>query len=369
MKYMTRTRVVVKDHQLDTFKNFENFFDSSTDLFCVAGFDGYFKRINPAVSKLLEYSTEELLSRPINDFIYHKDKERTSSARNNLRKRIPLFDFENRYLTKSGDVVWLLWTSIPIEEEGLVYAVAKNITHKKELEQERKNHLKELTKINNEFKQLTYSTAHDLRSPVNNMLAVFELLDASKINDPETLEYISILKSTTDSLKQSLNEYVDLLNLKNSINTNTEEIDLNESLNEVLLSIKSLIKNSNTTIKVDFSNVDKVNFNNAYLKSIFLNLITNSIKYSKKDTYPEITICSERNNNRTQLIISDNGIGFDMEKVKDKIFGLHQKFNDHSDSNGIGLYLVYNHITNLGGNIKLESEVNEGAKFIITFKE
>jgi signal transduction histidine kinase len=115
--------------------------------------------------------------------------------------------------------------------------------------------------------------------------------------------------------------------------------------------------------------VEKINFNKAYLKSIFLNLITNSLKYSKKNCLPMISIYSKNNNGTNELIISDNGIGFDMDQVKDKIFGLHQKFNTNIDSNGIGLYLVYNHITNLGGTIRVESEINEGATFIITFKD
>jgi len=58
-----------------------------------------------------------------------------------------------------------------------------------------------------------------------------------------------------------------------------------------------------------------------------------------------------------------------MNVVKDKIFGLHQKFHNHVDSKGIGLYLVYNHIISLGGNITVESKINEGAKFIISFKD
>ncbi len=70
-----------------------------------------------------------------------------------------------------------------------------------------------------------------------------------------------------------------------------------------------------------------------------------------------------------QLIFSDNGLGFNMDKVKDKIFGLHQKFHDHIDSKGIGLYLVYNHVTSLGGQIAVESEVNKGATFIISFND
>jgi signal transduction histidine kinase len=62
-------------------------------------------------------------------------------------------------------------------------------------------------------------------------------------------------------------------------------------------------------------------------------------------------------------------MGFDMEVVKDKIFGLNQKFHNHIDSKGIGLYLVYNHVTSLGGHITVESKINEGAKFTISFKD
>jgi PAS domain S-box-containing protein len=354
--------------ELDSFKDFEAFFDISQDLLVIAGFDGYFKRINPAVCNLLGYTNEELLSKPINEFVYFDDQLITTKARSDLRRKKSLYNFENRYITKDGSIVWLLWTSLPIENKNLVYAIAKNITHKKELEEERNNHLTELTKINNEFKQLTYTTAHDLRSPVNNMLSVFELIDPSKITDTETQEFISILQSITLTLRQTLNESIEVLDKKNESNIFTEELNLNVSLNEVLLSIKTLIQNSDTTINVDFTEFENVTFNKASLKSVFLNLITNSIKYSKPCSQANITITSRKFKKRKQLIIADNGIGFDMNLVKDKIFGLHEKFHNNVDSHGIGLYLVYNHITNLGGQIVVESKVNEGAKFIITFK-
>ncbi|HEX9153027.1 MAG TPA: HAMP domain-containing sensor histidine kinase, partial [Flavobacterium sp.] len=206
-----------------------------------------------------------------------------------------------------------------------------------------------LTKINKDLKHLSYTTSHDLKSPVNNLLSVFSLIDISKINDPETLEFISILKSTTETLRQTLKNSVDELIHKDELNAPVEQLSLNENLNEVLFSINSLIENSKITIDVDFSEIAEINFNKEYLKSIFLNLITNSIKYSKPDILPSISIISKKVNGTSQLIYSDNGLGFDMEKVKDKIFGLHQKFHNHIDSNGIGLYLIYNHITNLGG--------------------
>ena len=111
----------------------ELFFELSPDLLCIAGYDGFFKRINPAVSRLLGYTNAELFSRPINDFVYHEDQNTTSTVRGELTKANPLFNFENRYLTKSGDIVWLSWTSLPAESYKLIFSIAKNITHKKTL--------------------------------------------------------------------------------------------------------------------------------------------------------------------------------------------------------------------------------------------
>lgn len=353
---------------LKTDYHFDNFFNISADFICIAGFDGYFKRINPAVSKLLGYSDEELYAKPINSFVYTPDLKITIETREQVYKNKPLLNFENRYLTKSGDIVWLSWTSMPVESEKLVYAIAKNITHKKKMEEERNLLIANLTQINKELTVLSHKTSHDLKSPINNMLSVFNLIDVSKINDPETLELIEILKLTSKNLKQTLNDSIDELVENESINTQIEVVNLNESLSEVLASINSLVRDSRAIINIDFSAFENISFNKAYIKSIFLNLVTNSIKYAKPYQVPIITIESRKVNGVNQLVFSDEGLGFDMDKVKDKIFGLYQKFHSNIDSNGIGLYLVYNHITSLGGRIAVESKINEGATFIISFK-
>jgi len=346
---------------------YELLFDLSPDLLCIAGYDGYFKRINPAVSNLLGYTMEELYARPINDFIYHEDQETTSKVREELTKAKPLMNFENRYVTKSGEIVWLSWTSLPVETDQLIFAIAKNITHKKRQESERNVMLAKLTKVNKDLKQLTYTTSHDLRSPVNGFLSLLSLLDVSKISDPPTLELIEVIKYAGENLKQTLNNYVDSLSIKYSVEK--EEVDLQEALDNVLKSIHSLIRTSKATIHIDFAKLRKINFNLGYMESIFLNLITNSIKYARPDVSPVISIYTEKVAEISRLIVSDNGTGFDMEKVKDKIFGLHQQFHDYTDSKGIGLYLVHTHVTSLGGEVHVESKINEGTTFIISFKE
>lgn len=347
---------------------YELFFDLSPDLLCIAGYDGYFKKINAAVSKTLGYSFEELYARPINDFVFEEDKDITASVRHELTRARPLHNFENRYLTKSGEIVWLSWTSLPVEKDRLIFAIAKNITHKKKIEAERNALLANLAQMNKELQQVTYTTSHDLRSPVNNLLSIFQLMDTSRVRDQETREFLDVLQTAGGRLQQTLNNYIDLLKEKNSSQAIVEEINLPETLDEVLQSISSLVTTSGASIRHDFSAADSVKFDKAYLKSVFLNLLTNSIKYARPDRPPEISIHTEKEDRFIHLIVADNGLGFDMEKVKDDIFGLHQKFHAHADSKGIGLYLVHNHVTSLGGKIKAESTVNEGTKFTISFR-
>jgi PAS domain S-box-containing protein len=353
----------------DPLYKFEHFFELSPELLCIASFDGYFRKINPAVSKLLGYTNEELLSQPINNFVYDDDKVLTQASREIVMNSTPLINFENRYQTKSGEIVWLSWTSMPSPKDRLVYAIAKNVTAKKKLEEERNLQLASLTNINKELKQLSYATSHDLRSPVNNLISLFNLLDPSKISDKETKEYIEILKLTAENLKEVLNNSVDTLIKKDKLPVVLEIVHLDDSLASVISAINALIEVSQAQIIADFSAFKTIRFSRAYMDSIFLNLITNSIKYAQPGLAPVISIKSVITDNNRQLVITDNGMGFDMEKVKDKIFGLNQKFHHHVDSKGIGLYLVYNHITNLNGSIDLQSDINKGAKFTISFKE
>lgn len=354
-------------HKIGEDYKLEMFFELSEDFLCIAGYDGYFKRANPAFLKVLGYSEEEIFSRPIDEFVFSEDRGKTSMKRESLTNNTSLFNFENRYLTKSGDIIWMSWTSIPLHKDGLVYAIAKDITLAKQIEEERHQLLTNLSKKNKDLKQLSYRTSHDLRSPVNNIMALTEMIDISKIQDEDTLELLALLKLSTDGLKENLNEFVDSLTKNdNDQFSQFEEVHINNCLEKVKSSISSLLGNSKTTFNVNFSEVSTVKFNKTYLESIFLNLITNSIKYTRPNHPPEVSICTKKNEEDIQIIFSDKGLGFDMERDQKKIFGLNQRFHQHLDSKGVGLYLIYNYISSVGGQIEVESKLNEGAMFIIT---
>ena len=318
--------------------NLERFFSISPDILCIVGYDGYFKKINPALPSLLGYTKEELMQIPIIEFVHKDDKQLTTSARDNLKRKIPLFNFENRYVSKSGESIWLSWTSISEEENQIIYAVAKDITHVKKLEEERNLLLLNLTRLNADLKKFTYMVSHDLRSPVSNVISLFSLLDLTKIKDPETLEYIEFLNEANLEMDHTLNRYVDAISTDKKINAEVKFLNLNDNLNSVKHSINELIKISKVTFEVDFSKVTHLRFNEYYLQSIFLNLISNSLKFLEPNRELVIKISSHKCGEEPQLIFSDNGIGFDMNSVGDDIFKIHQKFSDNSESKGIGLY-------------------------------
>ena len=121
-------------------------------------------------------------------------------------------------------------------------------------------------------------------------------------------------------------------------------------------------------IKLDFEKVSIININKAFLESILLNLLTNSIKYKSENRKLKITITTDQIDDTVVLTFKDNGIGIDLERNRDKIFGLYQRFHNYPDSKGLGLYLVKSQVETMDGTIDIESEVNQGTTFTLTFK-
>jgi len=352
----------------DTEFDFDVFFNLSTELLCVVGLDGCFRKINPAFQKLLGYSEKELNGELITNFIHINDRKTTDIIREKLKGGTPLNNFENRYLSKSGEVLWLSWTSKRVPGKNLIYGMAKLVNPKKEMEAKRNELIKELSSTNEKLKQLTIIISHDLRSPVNNLLALFDLLDNEQFQDQETIEIVDLLQKSTMALKTRLDDFLTSLKKEELLFIKVESLSFQDILNQSTSAIKSLIKNSNAKIISNFSEVPTIHFNKSYLESVFLNLISNAIKYTRPDIGPVIKIRSYSKAGITLLSVKDNGIGFDMEKVEKKIFGFDQKFHNNEESQGIGLYLVHNHVAALGGKIEVKSKPDRGTEFVVYFK-
>jgi len=137
-------RDITKRKELEeNWKASNRVFNHSIDMLCIAGFDGYFKEINPAWSRTLGWSTEELLSKPWIEFVHPGDRKATENVKLTIVDGKEAYQFRNRYVCKDGSIKWLSWNSFPYPDEEIMFGVARDITQKKEIE-EREQHLKKV---------------------------------------------------------------------------------------------------------------------------------------------------------------------------------------------------------------------------------
>jgi PAS domain S-box-containing protein len=115
----------------------DRFFNLSIDLLAIANFDGYFLRLNPAWEKVLGFSNTELMAQPFIDFVHPDDLASTVAAAQGISTGAAVVEFENRYRCKDGSYRWLLWNSMPDTEQNVMYAIAHDITDRKQAEQAR----------------------------------------------------------------------------------------------------------------------------------------------------------------------------------------------------------------------------------------
>lgn len=129
-----------------------SFFEHTPDLVCIAGKDGYFRKINGAVVQKLQYPREQLMQHPIATFIHPDDRELTARRRKELLEGKALVNFENRYLTSQGETVWLHWTSLYFPEKEVVFAIARDVTERKRKESELEEEYRQAKGLATHFK-------------------------------------------------------------------------------------------------------------------------------------------------------------------------------------------------------------------------
>lgn len=132
----------------------DRFFEISIDLLCTLGFDGYFKRLNPAWERALGFTRDELMSRPFLDFVHPDDRARTLAQNTEVRGGEKALAFVNRYLCKDGSFRWLRWNAAPDREDRVIYAVARDVTERKKAEDDREALLASLQKAIAEVRTL-----------------------------------------------------------------------------------------------------------------------------------------------------------------------------------------------------------------------
>ncbi|WP_121313038.1 MULTISPECIES: PAS domain-containing sensor histidine kinase [unclassified Flavobacterium] len=273
---------------------------------------------------------------------------------------------------KNGEEFWINFSMIPVTnkdgEHSHWISIQRDVTEEKNKVKEREQLIRELTQNNKDLKQFSYITSHNLRAPLSNLTGLLNLVEDMPIENPELKEIIDGFSKSTHLLNETINDLVKVVIIKDNPSIQKEKVLIKEIFENVFNQLSFLIGLHKPILKIDLEEVTILNINKSYLESIFLNLLTNAIKYRSEGKQLRVNISSKVVDDDLILTFKDNGIGIDLVRNKDKIFGLYQRFHDHPDSKGLGLYLVKSQVEAMGGTINVISTVGKGTTFTITFK-
>ena len=181
-------------------------------------------------------------------------------------------------------------------------------------------------------------------------------------------EIIQMVSTASGKLKDTIKDLNEVAFIDLAVSEKIIPINLRNSVNDTLGSINALIKKTNLQVLNAIPEEWEVLSLPAYMESIILNFATNAIKYRSPEREPILRFEAVKKNEYIELSIEDNGMGIDLEKYGEKLFGMYKTFHRKEDAKGIGLFITKNQIEALGGKIEVESEVNKGTVFTIFFR-
>jgi signal transduction histidine kinase len=175
-----------------------------------------------------------------------------------------------------------------------------------------------------------------------------------------------MFKEATHGLDSTLKELIKILEIKLNKDIEYQDCSVEESIQKVASMLNVQIQTERITFVTDLQ-VQNLHYPSAYLESVLYNLITNAIKYRRRNVQTEIVIKTYIEDLRVVLEVCDNGLGIDLTRYGHQIFKLNKVFHKGFDSKGLGLFILKNQIETLGGKISVNSEPNQGSAFKVVF--
>ncbi|MBU2940322.1 PAS domain-containing protein [Lacinutrix sp. C3R15] len=285
----------------------------------------------------------------------------------------PNYISEHRILMKDGTYKWIkdIGKIIERDKDGnytRMLGTTTNIDKRKKQEAkliENQNIIKEQNK---QLKNFALIVSHNLKSHTANFESLLEFYDDTK-DEKERNEIITHLKTVNSSLTKTISNLNKIVNTHNIDNLSTQTLNLREVIVSTIKLLEVKIKKTNTIVNINIDSTLKLEFNLVYFESIIQNLLSNAIKYRHPNRVPIINIDAKTTEKNITIIIKDNGLGLDLNKYGDAVFGLYRTFHNNKNSEGVGLYLIKNQIEALNGTIDIESTVNVGTSFTLTFSK
>ncbi len=332
----------------------------SPALLCIAGTDAYFKRVNPAFEAALGHRLPDLLARPFLDLVHPDDRESTLAAIRGLAVGMPAVNFENRYRHANGSYRWLLWNTVSVEEDELLYATAIDITDRKHADEKYRN-------LQQEFENTSEATRRRLQDMANRLVVaeenerrriarglhdeVGQSLLAAKMAIEELAE-----ESTIDKVSLARDAQKFLTHAIRSTRSLTFEL-ASAALFDVGLgaAMQSVCETAQEQSGIEFKPPRILPGNpipeptRIILYHAASELVQNVVKHSKART-AELALTLA--NGVIRLSVRDDGCGFDLEKLQ----------NEWQANKNFGLFSITQQLEPMGGELEIVSTPGSGTR-------
>ncbi|RDI58186.1 sensor histidine kinase [Flavobacterium glaciei] len=326
--------------------------------------------------KILEQESMDIFDNPeFWDGIVHPDdlENYYSEIQNHFENKTTFYENYHRVLTSSGNYKWILDRGKVIlrDYDGKplrVIGTHTDISLQKEKELELVRTMELYIQQNSRLLNFSHIVSHNLNTQAGNIKSILDIIDYDQ-DIENSKEMLSHLRTVSNDLNETISNLTELVLIQSNLNIPIKSLNLNLYLIKTFELINNFQKLNKITIINEIPDDVYVDYNPAYLESVLLNFTTNAIKYSNPNKPVEIKYSFSLENGKKTLSISDNGLGIDLKKYGDSLFGMYKTFHKHEEARGLGLHITKNQIESMKGTVSVESEVGVGTTFKIVFND
>jgi PAS domain S-box-containing protein len=294
----------------------DRFFELSPEMLCIAGLDGYFKRLNPAFERTLGYPIRHLLQRPYIEFVHPDDRESTLAQAQRLSEGQQIISFENRYIARDGGVRWLSWTALPVEDEGVIYATARDITGDKLAEQRLEKLQSELAHVSRitTMGELATSLAHEVNQPLyavcNYIQGCILRLEDDRLGRDELIDTLHLVAREAERAGGIVKHMRDFLRKRPP---DPHDADINRVLTDLKVLIEPDARRHKVELAYDLADgLPPVRIDRTQVEQVIVNLVRNAVEAMAEagSATRRVTLATTRDGDgRVCVSVSDTGPG------------------------------------------------------------
>ncbi|EAR16669.1 PAS domain-containing protein [Robiginitalea biformata] len=283
-----------------------------------------------------------------------------SAGKFQMDYRIVRPDGETRWIHDEGNIV-----RDPDGKPLQVIGAAWDVTRQKMAEEEMKKLLNTTVSQNESLLNFAHIVSHNLRSHATNLSMITQFLLEDRIAESERKNALQMLAGAANGLNDSITHLNEVVQVQTGNQEAHRPVNLFAAAHKAETELAALLQAEGVRLDVDIDMGLEVMGIPAYLDSLFLNMITNGMKYRDPEKESFIRIGATVENGRCRMDFTDNGLGIDLQRHGAKLFGMYKTFHKHKDSRGIGLFITKNQVEAMGGKITVSSQPGAGTTFSV----